>query len=66
MKRIFAAILALVTVLTLSGCMALEGEGNFHGDRGDLVNSDGTVRYVGWCELHPHNANCTSQSPGPA
>lgn len=63
MRKPLILMTALAAVVNLSGCMVLSGEGPFHGDRGDLVNSDETVRYVGWCELHPRNAYC---APAPA
>ena len=66
MRRLLAATVALVAVLN-AGCIVLDkGEGPFHSDRGDLVSKDGAVRYVGWCELHPHNSSCMTPSTGPA
>ena len=62
MKAFMTATIALVAVLN-AGCMAFIEHGTFHGDRGDLVSSDGTVRYVGWCELHKQSASCRSPLP---
>lgn len=44
MKRLLATSVALVAVLN-AGCIVLEkADGPLHGDRGDLVSRDGTVR----------------------
>lgn len=57
------AITALALMADLSGCtLVLSGEHGWHGDRGDLVNKDATVRYVGWCDLHPRSAKCAPPS----
>jgi hypothetical protein len=60
MKRtinLLPAMAALLATLNLSGCMVLDGE-SYHNDRGDLVSNDGSIRYVGWCEVHPHGRGC--------
>ena len=65
MKRLLATSVALATVLN-AGCVVLDrGEGPFHSDRGDLVSRDGTVRYVGFCDLHPHHASCVTPPASP-
>lgn len=58
MKKILIVAAALVGALNLSGCMVVMAGGGYHGDHGDLVSSDGSVRYVGWCALHVHNSHC--------
>lgn len=63
MKRMLIATAVLVASLNLSGCMVALAGGNYHPDHGDLVNNDGTVRYVGWCHLHPRNSHCQN-GPG--
>lgn len=49
--------IAFLLILNLSGCTLLDGE-NYHYDRGDLVSNDGSIRYVGWCNAHPHSRYC--------
>ncbi len=70
MKRTFGlltAAAALLAVLNLQGCMVFDREGRgYHRDRGDLINNDGTVRYVGWCDVHSPDSRCLPTSPGPA
>lgn len=58
MKNTLIVTAALIGALNLSGCMLVMGNSGYHGDHGDLVSSDGSVRYIGWCEVHPHNARC--------
>lgn len=63
MKKLFIGTAALIAALNLSGCMLVMSEGDYHGDHGDLVSSDGSIRYVGWCDVHPHNSHCLA-APG--
>jgi len=64
MKRTLITTAALTAALSLSGCMVLMSGGDYHRDHGDLVSNDGTVRYVGWCEVHQHNSRClATQGP---
>ena len=58
MKKILIITAVLFSSLNLSGCMVALAGGNYHPDHGDLVSSDGTVRYVGWCHLHTRNSHC--------
>jgi hypothetical protein len=60
MKKPIIGTAALIAALNLSGCMLVMAGGDYHGDQGDLVSRDGTIRYVGWCDVHPHNAHCLS------
>ena len=61
MKRInlLAVLMALVTS-NLSGCIVTRDDGyhSYRNEHGDL-NIDG-IRYVGWCDSHPHDARCHS------
>jgi len=65
MKRIVIAIAAILAVLNLSACVFATADG-YHYDHGDLVSSDGTMRYLGWCNVHPHNAHCQNASASSA
>ncbi|HEY7930515.1 MAG TPA: hypothetical protein VID71_10905 [Steroidobacteraceae bacterium] len=58
MKNSLIATATLIAALNLSGCMLAMGSSGYHGEQGDLVSSDGSVRYIGWCQVHPHNAHC--------
>ncbi|HEX4049887.1 MAG TPA: hypothetical protein VHY19_03290 [Steroidobacteraceae bacterium] len=58
MKNLLIATAALIAALNLSGCTLVMAGNGYHGDHGDLVSSDGTIRYVGWCDVHPHNSHC--------
>jgi hypothetical protein len=58
MKKPLIATAALIAALNLSGCMLVMSGSDYHGDHGDLVSSDGSVRYVGWCDVHRHNSRC--------
>jgi hypothetical protein len=61
MKPILAAFFALLPMLGLTGCVVFRDDGGYHSyrnDRGDLI-IDNEVRYVGWCDAHPHNARCS-------
>jgi hypothetical protein len=60
MKTTLTAVAALIAALSLSGCMLVTGGSGYHGEHGDLVSSDGSVRYIGWCDVHPHNSRCLS------
>ncbi|HWG76677.1 MAG TPA: hypothetical protein VN660_07760 [Steroidobacteraceae bacterium] len=62
MKKLFISTAALIAALNLSGCMLMMAGSGYHGDQGDLVSNDGDIRYVGWCDVHPHNAHCLSSS----
>lgn len=64
MNRILIATAALLAILNLSGCMFARADG-YHYDHGDLVSTDGTMRYIGWCGVHPRNAHCLN-TPGPS
>jgi hypothetical protein len=57
MKKTLIVAAGLLCALNLSGCV-LSGGGGYHYDHGDLVSNDGTIRYVGWCRLHPRNSHC--------
>ena len=52
------AVVSALTALNLSGCMVLDGKA-YHDDRGDLVSNDASIRYVGWCEVHPSDRHCS-------
>ena len=65
MKRTLIFTAALIAALDLSGCMVLMAGNGYHPDQGDLVSGDGTVRYVGWCQVHPHNAHCLAPQGPP-
>lgn len=64
MKKLVIATAALVAALNLSGCTLMMASSGYHGDHGDLVSGDGSVRYVGWCDVHPHNSHCLDTHPG--
>ncbi len=52
--NILAGLLALLTLLNLSGCIIAPDIGSHHSyrnERGDLV-IDSRFRYVGWCDFH--------------
>jgi len=58
MQKSLITTAVLFAILNLTGCaLVMPGDG-YHADHGDLVNSDGTFRYVGWCEVHRHNSHC--------
>lgn len=58
MKNLSIITAALIAALNLSGCTLMMASSGYHGDHGDLVSSDGSIRYVGWCDVHPHNSHC--------
>jgi hypothetical protein len=64
MKKLLIATATLIGALNLSGCMLVMEGSDYHGDHGDLVSSDGAIRYVGWCEVHPHNSHCLDTQNG--
>ncbi|HTT07009.1 MAG TPA: hypothetical protein VMF64_17150 [Steroidobacteraceae bacterium] len=66
MNKTLIATAALIGALNLSGCMLVMGSSGYHGDHGDLVSSDGSVRYIGWCDVHPHNSRCLDTGEGKA
>jgi hypothetical protein len=51
------AVSAALVAVNLTGCMVLDGK-SYHNDRGDLVANDASIRYVGWCEVHPQDRHC--------
>jgi len=61
----FLAGIALVAVLNLCGCVSLTEQQGDRFDRGDLIDRNG-VRYVGWCDSHPHNVHCIAQASEPS
>ncbi len=62
MKKTLIVTAVLMAILNLSGCMLVFAGGGYHADKEDLVSADGTVRYVGWCNVHPHNTRCRSST----
>jgi hypothetical protein len=58
MKKLLIATAVLLGILNLSGCTLVLAGGGYHYEQGDLVSADGTVRYMGWCNVHPHNSHC--------
>lgn len=58
MKKTLIVAAVLFAGLNLSGCVLATAGAGYHGDHGDLVSKDGTVRYIGWCEVHPQNSHC--------
>ena len=69
MNKTMIIAAALAAVLNLSGCVLATAGSGYHYDHGDLVSSDGDVRYIGWCDVHPHNSHCrkptaTATRPG--
>lgn len=58
MNKTSMTIAALFAIVNLSGCVLVMAGGSYHSDHGDLVSEDGTIRYVGWCNVHPHYSRC--------
>jgi len=58
MKNILIATAALIALANLPGCALVMAGSGYHNDHGDLVSSDGSVRYIGWCNVHPHFSHC--------
>ena len=64
MKNLLIATAALIAALNLSGCTLVMASSGYHGDHGDLVSSDGSIRYIGWCDVHRRNSHCLDTNPG--
>ena len=60
-----AAAVTLLVALNLTGCVVLHDEDAYRYENGDRVSPDGSIRYVGWCNAHPQNVHCLSQSSVP-
>ena len=62
MTKTFLATAALFAVSNLTGCALVTAGSGYHNEHGDLVSRDGDIHYVGWCDVHPHNAHCRTSA----